>query len=441
MVSIMYRVFLPPLLCLFLLGTADLLVNWDDAGNRTVDGQIENEAVSRAAGTVGGEKTGTQDNTDMISPNVVPAVETVGGTPAASDETQDIGKETTVFTDSTVTGIEERSGLDLAGSVDDSSAVSGEVVSDRSPVPMESERKNETDRARPSKPSAPVAVKIDHIEADIATDSPVENKPTSVAIPELSWPDSTRIRHPLAREIIEQYPGGNFVSRKVANSTWGVGERLTFSLDYSFYTAGTATMTVERKEQANGALCYRIHTTAESNEFISKFYKVRDNIYSYIDVEGLFSRRFEKKLREGNYKSDRYVDFYHDRLIALNTKKAYAVRVIPLYIQDILSALYIIRTFDLRVGKKETVEVYADGKVYPLIVEVHKIEEIKVPAGTFRCLLIEPILKSEGIFRQKGKLKIWMTDDKRKLPVKMTSKVVIGSFGVNLRDYVPGVIE
>ncbi len=441
MVSIMYRVFLPPLLCLFLLGTADFLVNWDDAGNQAVDGHIENQAITGIAGATGGEETGVQDSVDTISPNVVPAVESAGDMPDASDETQNFGKEMTVSIDSSVTGIGVHSGLDISGSVDDLLAVNGELVSDRSPVPMENERKNETDSIQPSKPSVSVAVKIDHIEADVVTDSPVENIPTSVTIPELSWPDSTRNRRPLSREIIEQYPGGNFVPRKVANSAWGVGERLTFSLDYSFYTAGTATMTVESKEQANGALCYRIYSTAESNEFISKFYTVRDNVNSYIDVEGLFSRRFEKELREGNYESDRYVDFYHDRLIALNTKKSYAVRVIPLYIQDILSSLYLIRTFDLRVGKKETVEVYADGKVYPLIVEVHKIEEIKVPAGTFRCFLIEPILKSEGIFRQKGKLNIWLTNDQRKLPVKMTSKVVIGSFAANLRAYVPGVIE
>ena len=87
---------------------------------------------------------------------------------------------------------------------------------------------------------------------------------------------------------------------------------------------------------------------------------------------------------------------------------------------------------DLRVGKDEVLEVYADGKVYPLKVIVHAKEKVTVPAGTFRCIKVEPVLKSEGIFKQKGKLTVWLTDDKLKIPVKMTSKILIGSIGTKL---------
>jgi len=260
-------------------------------------------------------------------------------------------------------------------------------------------------------------------------------------IPEKSWPDSHRVRFELTEEIAKKYPGGKFVSRTVPNLAWGPGEELVFSIDYSIYRAGTATMSVKGVEEVNGGRCYHIQTTARSNEFISKIYKVRDMVNSYIDIEGLFSRRFEKELREGGYTSDRYVDFYHDRLIALNTKKKHALTEITPYIQDVLSALYNLRTCNLEVGKDEIIDVYADGKVYPLRVVVHKKERVTVPAGRFECLLIEPKLQSEGIFRQKGKLLIWLTDDSRKIPVKMTSRIVIGSIGSNLESYTLGEIR
>jgi len=185
----------------------------------------------------------------------------------------------------------------------------------------------------------------------------------------------------------------------------------------------------------NGGLCYRIQTTAKSNDFISRIYRVRDLVESYIDVRGLFSRRFEKKLREGGYKSDEYVDIYHDRLIALSTKEKRALVEVPLYVQDILCTLYYIRTLNLQVGKTETIETYADGKVYPLKVLVHKKEKVEVPAGTFMCYLVEPVMKSEGIFRQKGKLLVWLTDDQYRMPVKMTSKVTIGNIATKLESY------
>jgi len=262
-----------------------------------------------------------------------------------------------------------------------------------------------------------------------------------IHMPEKSWPDSNRIRRELTLEVAKKHPSGNFIQRKIVNNAWNIGEHLTFSINYGFIPAGTATMTVVGIEEVNGGTCYKIGTTATSNKFISTFYEVRDTVRSFIDVKGIFSRRIEKILREGNYKSDRYVDFYHDRLIALNTREKYALTEIPLYAQDILSSLYLLRTFDLEVGKDETIITYADGKVYPLRIIVHKIENVKVPAGEFKCFKVEPVLKSEGIFRQKGKLMVWLTDDECKLPVKMTSKVLIGDIGSNLEKYTLGEIE
>ena len=197
-------------------------------------------------------------------------------------------------------------------------------------------------------------------------------------------------------------------------------------------------MSVVKEETVNGAPCYHIQTTARSNDFISRFYEVRDEVNSYIDKQGIFSRRIEQLLSEGNYKSNRYTDFYPERLIALNTEKKYGLTEIPLFIQDVLSSLYLVRTYDLEVGKDIYITTYADGKVYPLRIKVDKIETVEVPAGRFRCFVIEPLLQSDGIFRQKGRLRVWMTADEYKIPVKMTSKIIIGSIGTNLMTYTLG---
>ncbi len=263
----------------------------------------------------------------------------------------------------------------------------------------------------------------------------------ALSIPERSWRTEEFEGRELTKEIADKFPPGKFVPREIDNKVWNVGENLVFSVNYGFYQAGTATMAVVGKTHVNGADCYHIQTTAKSNSFISKFYKVRDVVNSFIDTEGLFSRRFEKRLREGKYKSNRIVDFYHDRMLALNTKKKNAVTETPLYIQDILSSLYYLRTFDLVVGRDEFIDVYADGKVYPLKVIVHKREKIKVPAGEFKCIKIEPVLKSEGLFKQEGKLTIWVSDDEYRIPVRMKSKVLIGSIGTDLEKYSYGKVD
>ncbi len=307
----------------------------------------------------------------------------------------------------------------------DSTVVEVDENDDSDDDPVETSDEDSTIETKPVvvKPTAPVRRATLN---ETAPASPV--KKVSMRAPELKGREMTN-------EQVAKYPPTKFIPRSVVNSAWGAGENLVFTVDYGFYRAGTATMSIIGMENVNGGLCYHIRTTAESNDFISKIYKVRDRVDSYIDMKGIFSRRFEKRLREGGYSSDEFVDLYHDRLIALSTKQKRAFKEIPLYVQDILSTLYYIRTFDLTAGKNETIEAYADGKVYPLKVIVHKKEKVETPAGKFMCILVEPMMKSEGIFRQKGRLLVWMTDDRYKIPVKMTSKVAIGNIAVKLESY------
>jgi len=87
---------------------------------------------------------------------------------------------------------------------------------------------------------------------------------------------------------------------------------------------------------------------------------------------------------------------------------------------------------DLEVGKSVYIENHADRKNYPLEIRVLGRERIKVPAGEFDCIKVEPILRAAGLFKNEGRLTIWMTDDEHKIPVLMKSKVVIGSISASL---------
>jgi hypothetical protein len=81
------------------------------------------------------------------------------------------------------------------------------------------------------------------------------------------------------------------------------------------------------------------------------------------------------------------------------------------------------------------VDNHTDKKNYPLEVKVLKKERVEVDAGTFDCLVVQPILQAAGVFEQKGTLTVWLTDDQKKMPVLMKSKVVIGSITTELTDY------
>ena len=103
---------------------------------------------------------------------------------------------------------------------------------------------------------------------------------------------------------------------------------------------------------------------------------------------------------------------------------------------DILTALYYVRTQPLTPGKEVIFDIINREEQYPLVVKVTGRETVKTAAGKFNCLVVEPQFRGEGIFVSKGKnLKVWLTDDVYKMPVKMSTEVFIGSVYAELLDY------
>ncbi|MDW7682434.1 MAG: DUF3108 domain-containing protein, partial [bacterium] len=180
-----------------------------------------------------------------------------------------------------------------------------------------------------------------------------------------------------------------------------------------------------------GVECYKIQTDARSSAFFSAFFKVRDKVISYMDRQGLFSWGFEKHLREGSYASDQYVDYDQFNGWAVTNKKD-SLRIPPC-VHDILTSFYFVRTQSLEPGNSLFLDNHADNKLYPLEIKVHKKERIRVNAGTFDCIVVEPILRASGLFKSKGRLLVWLTDDERKIPVQMKSKIIIGYITAELK--------
>jgi hypothetical protein len=212
---------------------------------------------------------------------------------------------------------------------------------------------------------------------------------------------------------------------KLVNKAFGVGEKLTYSIRYGVVRAGEAIMSVEQITEFKGRKCYHLVSTAESNKTFSSIYKVRDRIESFFDVEKLRPVKFEKHIREGKFKADEVVEYNHDSLFVIYPDGEKIQ--ISNNVQDVLSVLYYTRNLDLKVGMEIDLENHADRKNYPLKVVVHKKEQIKVPAGTYDCILVEPMFRSDSVFKQQGKLLVWLTDDEYKVPVLMKSQIIIGS--------------
>jgi len=222
------------------------------------------------------------------------------------------------------------------------------------------------------------------------------------------------------------------LDRSVQNDAFGVGESLEFSVGYGILKAGSATMQVRDVADSSGRPIYRIMTTATSNSFFDSFYPVRDTMRSFVDAQGVFSWRYEKHMREGDYRKDQVADFLQEQGIAVDGRDTIAI---PIYAQDVLSALYYVRTQPLAVGQSLRVPNMTDRKSYDLEVRVLAREKITTPAGEFNCLKVEPLLQAAGIFQHEGRITVWMTDDRLHLPVLMKSRIVVGAIHAELTSY------
>jgi hypothetical protein len=218
-----------------------------------------------------------------------------------------------------------------------------------------------------------------------------------------------------------------FVWRKETNNVWGPGEKLDFGVKWQFITVGYATMEVREPEDVNGRKAYHIYTEARTAPFFDNFYKVRDTNESWIDTESLCSLKFVSNVNESKHvKMDTEIyDQENGKFSLVEQNKS---GTIPAWVQDILSSLYYLRTKELTVGEAISIDTHSGKDSWPLVIKVVKRERITVPAGEFNCVLVEPAIREgTGIFESRGKLWVWLTDDARKVPVKMSSKIPIGS--------------
>lgn len=223
--------------------------------------------------------------------------------------------------------------------------------------------------------------------------------------------------------------------RTLENNAFQVGEKLTFDVKYGFVTAGVATMAIPKMRRISGRQAYHVTFEVNSVPSFDWIYKVRDRYETYIDARGLFPWRFEQHIREGGYSRDFSAFFDQRKGKAKTSEGEYEI---PKYVNDIVSAFYLARTFDyskLKINDRFHLKNFYKDKVYDLDVRYLGKETVDVSAGTFDCIVVEPLVQEGGLFKSEGSIVVWLTDDALKIPVKVKTKVVIGSIDAELTGY------
>jgi hypothetical protein len=231
-------------------------------------------------------------------------------------------------------------------------------------------------------------------------------------------------------------PSSGYAAQRASGQTaFSTGERLVFDVGYGFITAGEAIMSIPQYDSVAGNQCFKVMFQVNSTPTFSWFYEVRDRYETYLDVEGIFPWRFEQHIKEGKYRRDFSAQFDQVNHLAKTTEGEFPI---PSYVHDIVSAFYFARTLDfskMRIGEKIHFQNFYKDSTYKLDVKFLGRQQIEVSAGTFNCLIVEPLAQEGGLFKSEGRALLWLSDDERKIPVKVSTKVIIGSIEAELREY------
>jgi hypothetical protein len=217
------------------------------------------------------------------------------------------------------------------------------------------------------------------------------------------------------------------------------GETLGYDVSWStFLTAGTATVSVREKRPSFASVAWYIVAEGQPTPLVSRLYTVYYKADTLLDAYTLLTQRASVFSQEGGrrrMKATRFDQVAHTARFEVTTATVVTRDFpVPPDAQDALSAIYVIRSLPLRQGFTTTIPVVDGDDVYRVEVSVTGHESVTTPAGEFPAWRITPtVLDDRSGTHAKG-LVIWVSDDGRRLPLRMEAEMPFGRFVLTLRE-------
>lgn len=229
-----------------------------------------------------------------------------------------------------------------------------------------------------------------------------------------------------------------------SSEAYTFGEELNFEVSYGWLNLADAKMQISKKAQDNNDKPhYKIDVYGKTKGAATIFGKVNDNWGTYIDMETLLPSISYRHIEEGKYRKHEMVYFDHHNKTAtmelydrenkrLKEKKEFDI---PGQVQDLVSGFYFLRTQDLRnlkVGESVNIKGFFDKEIYNIKLIYEGTETLDTNLGKKQTYIFSPQLPKNKLFRGEFPVKVWVTKDQNKIPVKIKANLFIGSLNLDI---------
>lgn len=226
--------------------------------------------------------------------------------------------------------------------------------------------------------------------------------------------------------------GGLFA--QTASPPFAPGETLRYNVTWSVFPAGQVVATL--KQLGNGPDdAYEVDTSAHSTGFVSLLFSIDNHYRSVFDPATLCSRQIDKTINEGRRRKQTHITFDSARRIAILNEidlskpthpVKHATNSIPGCVEDIVTAFYYLRRQPMYVGERIQLPVNDGSQTHEVIVDVQQRARLQTPLGPRYALRVEPRALGD-LYKKKGRLLIWFSDDRQRLPLRIKAMLLVGA--------------
>jgi Protein of unknown function (DUF3108) len=219
------------------------------------------------------------------------------------------------------------------------------------------------------------------------------------------------------------------------------GEQLKYRVHYGFITAGEATLSVAKKiHEENDRPCYKVDINGRSIGAFNRIVRIRDSWGTYLDTALMKPHRATRDMRENKYRLAEDLNFnYSKRIVTVkrDNRKDTTFRI-PNPIFDIVSGYYFLRQVDFRHLQEGTIislDAFFDNQQYKFKVRYVGREKVKTKFGRVPCIVLSPIMPDNSFFDGENAIRLWMSDDANRVPVRCSAELAVGSVDLDLAEY------
>ena len=208
---------------------------------------------------------------------------------------------------------------------------------------------------------------------------------------------------------------------------FGVGERFTYDVKLGPFKAGRGSMEVTSMDTVRGRATW--HTVFRVKGGILG-YHADNTMESWMDTLTGSSLQFTQDFEQTGKDRKKHYDIFPERAVFQEPNKPERPSVSePL---DDAAFIYFVRTVPLEIGRTYSFDRYFKPDANPVRIKVLRRETVKVPAGEYQTIVVQPIIKSKGIFSENSKAEIWFSDDANRIMVQLKADLPVGSLNLYL---------